>query len=154
SGSRWPAGSRAPCPGTCRPRPRTTAAASSSGCRPRSNQVAVSLSAESCRTPLKVSDTRVGVVVLIALVARCGSARSPPAPPPPPRPVKAKPKPLSPLWATVTGRLGAPLQDAAAAVKGGRVVLLGGLSAADASTTTILHATATGARAAGALPHA
>ena len=105
---------------------------------------------------MNVFDTRFGVVVLIALVAGCGGSRQRAAPPPPPKPVRANPKPKPPshLWARVTGRLDAPLQDAATAVHDGRIVLLGGLSAADTSTTTILHATAIGARAAGALPHA
>ena len=96
-------------------------------------------------------------MVLIALVAGCGGSHrqaAPPAPKPVQAQLKPKPKPPSHLWARVTGRLTAPLQDAATAVRDGRVVLLGGLSAADTSTTTILHATATGASAAGALPQA
>ncbi|HEV8103342.1 MAG TPA: YncE family protein [Gaiellaceae bacterium] len=58
------------------------------------------------------------------------------------------------LSASVTGRLGAPLQDAAPAATRGFVVLLGGLSAADTSTSGVLHATARGARTVGSLPTA
>jgi YVTN family beta-propeller protein len=105
---------------------------------------------------LKVSDTFVGLLVAAALTAGCGSPRHPVAQPvthPRPTP-KPHPRPPAHLWASVTGRLGAPLQDAAATVSGAHVVLLGGLTAADTSTSAILHATATGARAAGSLPHA
>jgi DNA-binding beta-propeller fold protein YncE len=56
------------------------------------------------------------------------------------------------LAARVTGRLSAPLQDAAPAVVGNGVALLGGLSAADTSTDTILRANASGARLTGHLP--
>ena len=58
------------------------------------------------------------------------------------------------LAARVTGRLAAPLQDAAPARSGGGVELLGGLTAADTSTDTILRANATGSRVAGRLPAA
>ena len=58
------------------------------------------------------------------------------------------------LAASVTGRLPAPLQDAAPAATRRFVVLLGGLSAADTSTSGVLHATARGARTAGSLPAA
>ncbi len=50
--------------------------------------------------------------------------------------------------------LGAPVQDAAAASVGGRVILLGGLTAADTSTDQILAATASGSRLIGHLPSA
>jgi YVTN family beta-propeller protein len=53
-----------------------------------------------------------------------------------------------------TGSLPAPLQDASAAAGLGRVLLLGGLTAADASTDAILGARADGARPLGTLPSA
>jgi YVTN family beta-propeller protein len=58
------------------------------------------------------------------------------------------------LAAKVTGRLGAPLQDAAPAAAGGGVDLLGGLTATDTSTDTVLRAGATGSRLTGRLPAA
>ena len=58
------------------------------------------------------------------------------------------------LAASVTGRLATPLQDAAPAVAHGVVVLLGGLSAADTSTSGVIHATATGSHKVGTLPAA
>ena len=64
---------------------------------------------------------------------------------------------VAPEWrlaARVTGRLGAPLQDAAPAAVGNGVALLGGLTASDTSTDTILRATATSARVTGHLPAA
>jgi YVTN family beta-propeller protein len=53
-----------------------------------------------------------------------------------------------------TGRLPAPLQDPSAAVVGSRLFLLGGLTAADASTADVLLASPSGARVIGALPSA
>jgi DNA-binding beta-propeller fold protein YncE len=58
------------------------------------------------------------------------------------------------LSAQVTGRLAAPLQDAAPAAVSGGVALLGGLTASDTSTDTILQANARGARLSGRLPGA
>jgi YVTN family beta-propeller protein len=58
------------------------------------------------------------------------------------------------LAARVTGRLGSPLQDAAPAAVGNGVALLGGLTASDTSTDTILRATSGGARVIGHLPAA
>jgi YVTN family beta-propeller protein len=101
---------------------------------------------------------RSALFVAAALLAGCGGAathhsgRSLPA-----RVAVKKSSRSTPprhLWASVTGRLAAPLQDAATAVRRGQIVLLGGLSAADTSTNTIIHATATGTRATGALPGA
>jgi YVTN family beta-propeller protein len=53
-----------------------------------------------------------------------------------------------------TGSLPAPLQDASAAAGSGRVLLLGGLTAADASTDSILRARSGGALPVGTLPSA
>src|SRR5690242_5713167 len=59
------------------------------------------------------------------------------------------------LAARVSGRLPAPLQDpASAAADGGGVLLLGGLTAADTSTASILRATGEGAEPRGSLPAA
>ena len=58
------------------------------------------------------------------------------------------------LAASITGRLGAPLQDAAPAVARRFVVLLGGLSAADTSTDGVIRADASGAHTVGTLPSA
>jgi YVTN family beta-propeller protein len=58
------------------------------------------------------------------------------------------------LAGRVTGRLAAPLQDAAPAASGDGVELLGGLTAADASTDTVLRADASGAHVKGRLPEA
>ncbi|MBA3843891.1 MAG: hypothetical protein H0X39_14975, partial [Actinobacteria bacterium] len=58
------------------------------------------------------------------------------------------------LTATSTGRLNAALQNAAPAVAGSAVVLLGGLTAADTSTSEIIRATATTATTSGHLPAA
>jgi len=55
----------------------------------------------------------------------------------------------------VTGGLPAPLQDpSSAALPDGRVILLGGLTAADGSTDSVLVADASGAREVGRLPSA
>jgi DNA-binding beta-propeller fold protein YncE len=56
--------------------------------------------------------------------------------------------------ASITGRLAAPLQDAAPAVAQSFVVLFGGLSAADASTNGVIRANATGSHTVGSLPAA
>jgi DNA-binding beta-propeller fold protein YncE len=55
---------------------------------------------------------------------------------------------------SITGRLAAPLQDAAPAVARRFVVLFGGLSAADTSTNGVIRADATGSHTVGALPTA
>jgi YVTN family beta-propeller protein len=65
----------------------------------------------------------------------------------------AAPRPLH-LVEQATGSLPAPLQDASAAAGPGRVLLLGGLTAADASTDAILGARAGRARPLGTLPSA
>jgi YVTN family beta-propeller protein len=71
------------------------------------------------------------------------------------RPVLARPRPKSvALSERVTGALPAPLQDPSAAVVGRRVILLGGLTAADTSSGTVLSADAGSARSIGALPSA
>ena len=65
--------------------------------------------------------------------------------------------PAAPDWhvrATLTGHLAAPLQDAAPASSGGAVTLLGGLTAADTSSSAVLRATATGAQTVATLPGA
>jgi DNA-binding beta-propeller fold protein YncE len=68
-----------------------------------------------------------------------------------PRPIV---KPVT-LEEASTGTLAAPVQnEAAAAVGGGRIMLLGGLTAADTSRADIRLATAAGDRAAGTLPTA
>jgi DNA-binding beta-propeller fold protein YncE len=74
---------------------------------------------------------------------------------------KAARRPARPKPTTVhvaerrTGSLGSPVQDAAAAALGGtRVMLLGGLTAADSSRADIVVATAHGDRQAGTLPTA
>jgi YVTN family beta-propeller protein len=55
----------------------------------------------------------------------------------------------------VTGSLGSALQDpSSAALGGGRVLLLGGLTAADASSGSVIAASASGARVLGQLPSA
>ena len=55
----------------------------------------------------------------------------------------------------VTGSLPSPLQDpSSAALGGGRVLLLGGLTAADTSSDSVIVATASGARLLGRLPSA
>ena len=98
---------------------------------------------------------RSALFVAAALLAGCGGAGAhESSAPPPPRVPKTmpRPKPPSHLWASVTGHLGAPLQDAATAVRGGQIVLLGGLSAADTSTNTIIYANSAGSHAAAALP--
>jgi YVTN family beta-propeller protein len=101
---------------------------------------------------------RTALLLAAVFVAGCGSTDHPVAQSPPRVIAKPKPKPTprspSHLWASVTGRLAAPLQDAAASVSGAHVILLGGLTAADTSTSAILRATATGARVTGSLPHA
>ncbi len=58
------------------------------------------------------------------------------------------------LAASTTGRLAAPLQDAAPAAAGRFVVLVGGLNAADTSTSDVIHANAAGAHTVGTLPTA
>ena len=58
------------------------------------------------------------------------------------------------LAASITGRLGAPLQDAAPAAARRSVVLLGGLTAADTSTDGVIRASASGAHTVGRLPSA
>ena len=68
---------------------------------------------------------------------------------------KSKPQRLVRLVERPTGMLPAPLQDAApAALDGRRTMLLGGLTAGDTSTDSILIAGARGARRGGALPTA
>ena len=58
------------------------------------------------------------------------------------------------LAASITGRLGAPLQDAAPAAARRSVVLLGGLTSADTSTDGVIRASASGAHTVGRLPSA
>jgi YVTN family beta-propeller protein len=59
------------------------------------------------------------------------------------------------LVESVTGSLAGPLQDpSAAALGGGRVLLLGGLTAADTSSDSVIVATASDARSLGRLPSA
>ena len=59
------------------------------------------------------------------------------------------------LAESVTGSLGSPLQDPSSAeLGGGRVLLLGGLTAADTSSDAVIVATAGGARQLGRLPSA
>jgi YVTN family beta-propeller protein len=110
---------------------------------------------------------RLGLVLLVAAVAavlvvvrRHGSGGRPAATPQAVRPTPVRvtrPRQSAParLVEHVTGRLPAPLQDAAAAPAGGsRVLLLGGLTAADTSTNELLVAGAAGARRIGVLPTA
>ena len=99
------------------------------------------------------------LVVLALLVAGCSGSRRDSDPPPAVRttaiavaqaPVARLPVHLS---AEATGSLDAPVQDAAAAPAGNAgAVLLGGLSAADVSTDTVVLADRAGARRIGALP--
>jgi DNA-binding beta-propeller fold protein YncE len=58
------------------------------------------------------------------------------------------------LVPTAAGQLSAPVQDVAAAQFGGGAVLLGGLTASDASTAEIVTVTRAGARRVGRLPGA
>ncbi len=96
--------------------------------------------------------TAVAVVGLAVLSAGCGrSAVSQGAP------VTRASVAAAPLHLVerLTGSLAAPLQDpSSASLGGGRVLLLGGLTAADASADSIIVATASGARSLGRLPSA
>jgi YVTN family beta-propeller protein len=99
--------------------------------------------------------------LLAALAAGCvacgghGTNGTAPAPTAPVKPKKhvvaARP---AHLVEHATGSLPAPLQDASAAAGSGRVLLLGGLTAADASTDSILRARSGGALPFGTLPSA
>ena len=81
------------------------------------------------------------------------AAKPPTTKPPPAR--QTPPKPPHRLIEEMLGTLPAPLQDAAAAPLGrSRLVLLGGLSAADTSTNGILAAGAAGSHSLGVLPTA
>jgi YVTN family beta-propeller protein len=98
-----------------------------------------------------------GAAVAAVCVA-CGGRST--APPPattaartPPRAHVAARRPLR-LAERTTGSLPAPLQDPSAAAVGGHVVLVGGLTAADASTDEILVAARRGATVLGRLPSA
>ncbi|HZT91384.1 MAG TPA: hypothetical protein VFA05_05015 [Gaiellaceae bacterium] len=102
---------------------------------------------------------RAAVAACVVLLAGCGSAKRTAAP-------GAKTKTAATQtsvrrdqrrWhvvATVTGHLPAPLQDAAPAAAGSHAVLLGGLTAADTSSSAIIRGTAHGATSAGTLPGA
>jgi DNA-binding beta-propeller fold protein YncE len=92
-------------------------------------------------------------VVLALLAAGCsGSTRGSDPAPVPTRHVAALKLPVH-LVAEPSGSLDAPVQDAAAAPAGSSgAVLLGGLSASDVSTDTIVLADRAGARRIGALP--
>ena len=107
-----------------------------------------------------VSGRRLIPIVLAAYAAAgCGATKQhradPPAPTTVARAVRTH-RHVTPwrLSAAVSGHLPAPLQDAAPAATSGGALLLGGLTAADTSTASVLRATATGARAAGQLPAA
>jgi hypothetical protein len=95
-------------------------------------------------------------LLLAALAAGCVACGGHPTNTPAPT-VPAKPKqhvaarPVH-LVEHASGSLPAPLQDASAAAWNGRVLLLGGLTAADASTDAILGARPAGARPLGTLP--
>ena len=69
------------------------------------------------------------------------------------QPQAARPRAVA-LVVHLTGRLPLPVQDAAAANVGGRAILLGGLTAADASTDRILLAGTNGGRLVGHTPSA
>ena len=73
------------------------------------------------------------------------------------KPIRAKPRPAVPrtLASAATGRLDAPLQDAAAVpLDGSHAMLLGGLTAADTSTDAVSVISRHGQRSAGHLPTA
>jgi hypothetical protein len=69
-------------------------------------------------------------------------------------PVRAPRPVIRTLTEHVTGSLAAPLQDPAAAVAGRRMILLGGLTAADTSSDGVVSASAAGGRTIGRLPSA
>jgi DNA-binding beta-propeller fold protein YncE len=96
-------------------------------------------------------------VVLVAVLAGCGSSSKTAQAPTTTmaRAAKAAPRrdpPPRTLAETATGSLPAPLQDPSVAVVGQRVLLLGGLTAADTSTDAIVAAGFHGARVLGRLP--
>jgi DNA-binding beta-propeller fold protein YncE len=100
-------------------------------------------------------------VLLLALLAGCGGSSKSAAPPtttsqrraaPAAKP-RRDPAPRT-LDETVTGSLPAPLQDPSVAVSGQRVLLLGGLTAADSSTDQVVAAGFHSARVLGRLPSA
>jgi YVTN family beta-propeller protein len=99
-------------------------------------------------------------VVLACATAGCGgqgNAVTPPTTAPAtndPAVHRSKPPADWHVTAALTGRLGAPLQDAAPAATAGGTLLLGGLSASDTSTSGVLLANAVGDRTVGALPSA
>ena len=97
----------------------------------------------------------VGALV-VCVAAGCGASRKSVATTVRPAVVKAvRRHPVEwRLAASITGRLGAPLQDAAPAAARRFVVLLGGLSAADTSTDGVIRASASGAHTVGRLPSA
>lgn len=111
-------------------------------------------------SPGSIGRVRAGrVMPLLAallVVSGCGSKGDPAATATSTRTPSVKRAPAREwhLTARVTGRLGAPLQNAAPAAVGNGVALLGGLTAADTSTDTILRATAGGSRQTGTLPTA
>ncbi len=69
-------------------------------------------------------------------------------------PARARRPVIRMLTERVTGSLPAPLQDPSAAVEGSRVMLLGGLTAADTSSDGVIAASAGGGRTIGRLPSA
>ena len=96
------------------------------------------------------------LLAALLVVAGCGAKRDPPVTSPATTRAKVAHTVVRQwhLAGRVTGRLPAPLQDAAPAAVGNGVALLGGLTAADTSTDTILRANASGARLTGHLPGA
>jgi YVTN family beta-propeller protein len=89
-------------------------------------------------------------------LARGGAKTSPPvaAPTAPAKAVVARVRTVPVLTEHVTGSLGAPLQDPASAPAGAGSLLLGGLTAADTSSSSILYVTGRGDRPRGTLPSA
>ncbi len=98
------------------------------------------------------------VLIVAAVAAGCGSAQTTRSSADPqtakPKARHARSHRVWHLAAEVTGHLDAPLQDAAVATSRGAVTLLGGLTAADTSSSAILRGTANRARVVGQLPGA